>query len=127
MDEMLLIDPWRLLHPDQFHYTWHRTKPKPVFSRLDYFLINYGLYSQVCNIDILPAFKSDHCLVQLQLELSDCPRGPGVWKLNTSTPEDENYQIEVRKHIKTYLTYQMAPSDKWEALKCQKIQVSKDY
>ena len=29
-----MVDIWRLLHPEVFHFTWKRLRPEPIFCRL---------------------------------------------------------------------------------------------
>ena len=41
MDELTLVDPWRIRHPKEFMFTWQRGNPAPVFRRLDYLLVEF--------------------------------------------------------------------------------------
>ena len=43
MEETELVDIWRFQHPDSRRYTWCRRNPSPVFCRLDFFLVSYGI------------------------------------------------------------------------------------
>ena len=48
----------------------------------------------------MPGFKTDHSLITLHLTNSTNPRGPGVWKLNTSLLSGEEYIRLIKKTIK---------------------------
>ena len=50
---------------------------------------------------ILPAIKTDHSLIEITIKLSGPPRGPGIWKLNTSILQDEKYKSEIKTLIDT--------------------------
>ena len=50
----------------------------------------------VASADIVPAFKTDHSLITLNISLHSNPRGRGFWKLNASLLTDTDY-IEQRK------------------------------
>lgn len=81
MDELELVDVWRVRNPSLTRYTWARAKSK---SRIDYFLVNDGLSSQISDINISASPISDHDPVNLTLKIPQQQRGPGLWKLNTS-------------------------------------------
>ena len=68
------------------------------FYRLDYWLISDSLYDMVGNVDIIPAIKTDHSAIILQLhKIEEGVKGPGFWKMNTSILNDAAYIDEVRK------------------------------
>ena len=93
-----LTDIWRQQNPLTKRYTWSQPNPL-VRCRLDYFLISSSLAkSQVC-AKILPSIKSDHSLIEITLKLRGPPRGPGMWKLNTSLLQDETYKKEIKSII----------------------------
>ena len=43
MDQLMMIDIWRQLNPEDRMYTYAKHKPKYSASRIDFFLLNYGL------------------------------------------------------------------------------------
>ena len=91
MEESAWVDVWRYFHPDQFQFTWKKTKPAPVFSRLDYFIIPEGSLDYVSKCEIMPGFKSDHSFVKIELSFAQSMRGPGTWKLNTTYLANKTY------------------------------------
>ena len=82
MEETELVDIWRFQHLDSRKYTWCRRNPSPVFCRLDFFLVVYGITEKMIKSDIQPGYKSDHSLVSLTFKpfLS-----PGVEDFGNST------------------------------------------
>ena len=91
-DKLDLVDAWRVLHPEARRYTWRRRRPK-VQGRLDFFLVNQSVANITTLSDIYPGYKSDHSMITLKLSLHSNPRGPGLWKLNTSFLTEINYVI----------------------------------
>ena len=85
-----LVDPWRIMHPDSQRFTWRRTNPFKQ-ARLDFFLISQNLMNFVFKCDILPAYKSDHSIVEILLSFSEVERGTGFWKFNHSLIKNDNY------------------------------------
>ena len=67
-----------------------------VSSRIDLVGCPYVWVPCVLSCDILPFPYSDHCAVLLRVTAPDVvPQGPGVWKLNISILEDEEYVRQV--------------------------------
>ena len=87
-EDAMLEDVWRRFNPEQFRYT-HFHKQTHCYARVDYIFVNYGLISFVRKADILPAYKSDHSIVIMDIDLSaTVKRGLGLWKLNVSILKD---------------------------------------
>ena len=63
-----LLDPWRVLYPDEYRYTWRQRKPE-IHCRLDFFLLSQSIFGSVNSVDISPGYKTDHSLVTLKLSL----------------------------------------------------------
>ena len=102
-------------------YTWRRTNPTKVSSRLDYWLSSDHLFDYVENCDIIPCVKSDHSAITLQLNsYKNNTRGRGYWKLNTSYLDEEPYILGIQ-NLKTTCAeeYQNITDDrlKWELIK----------
>ena len=92
-DASCVIDIWRYLHPSSSRFTWSRWNGS-LASRIDLIGVPYVWVSSVLSCDILPCPFSDHCAVLLSVSVPDViPPGPGLWKLNTSILEDEEYVI----------------------------------
>lgn len=90
-DASCVIDVWRYLHPSSSGFTWTRWDGS-LASRIDLIGVPYVWVSSVSSCDILPCPFSDHCAVLLSVSVPDTvPPGPGLWKLNTSVLDDDEY------------------------------------
>ena len=85
------IDIWRYLHPSSSAFTWTKSDGS-ISSRIDLIGCPYVWVASVSACNILPCPFSDHCAVSVTLTVPDViPPGPGLWKLNTSVLEEEEY------------------------------------
>ena len=90
MENLDLIDAWRVLYPDTLRYTWRRRKPE-IQCRLDLFLVSQSLMCNVTHADISTGYKTDHSMIDISIAVHSNPRGPGFWKLNTSLLTEIEY------------------------------------
>lgn len=85
MEDLQLLDYYRVLHPDKKAYTWRKKNPLKQ-GRLDYFLISNSLSNLVENCIIKPGYRSDHSIVLLEIkELGSEITANGLpisWKIN---------------------------------------------
>ena len=90
--ELDLVDIWRIKNPDTKSFTWSKKSPR-IFCRLDYWLISNNLTDSVQLTDIIPAIRTDHDAIFLEIggNLDHVGRGPSYWKLNCSLLDDEEY------------------------------------
>ena len=65
-NELDLVDVWRIKNPQSRSYTWSQ-KSTPIFCRLDYWLISNNLQDFANTTDIIPATKTDHGAIELNL------------------------------------------------------------
>ena len=126
-----LIDPWRILHPDTLKYTWRRKRPE-VQCRLDFFLISQNLMCNVTSAEILPGFKTDHSMITLTIALHENIRGPGYWKLNTSSLSEIEYVNIIKstiQNVKEEYQHDKTVSDSllWEMIKLKVREKSLKY
>ena len=90
-DSCCVIDIWRYLHPSTPGFTWTRWNGS-LASRIDLVGVPYVWVSSVLSCDIVPCPFSDHCGVSLTVDIPDViPPGPGLWKLNTSILNNDDY------------------------------------
>ena len=76
-----LIHIWRKSNPSKKQYTWFRTNPTKA-ARLDYFIISPSLLDIYADSSIFFKYRSDHCIISLNLHLDKNLKGKGLWKLN---------------------------------------------
>ena len=120
LDEYDLIDIWRIRHPLDKKYTWHRTNPE-IFCRLDYFFIPTHKSAEVVKTDIRTAIVTDHSLITIEFFFKIHERGPGFWKLNCSLLYDKTYidfiNTVIRTTINAGLKDKIKNPDLWELIK----------
>ena len=93
------VDIWRKRHPRSREMSWFNADLS-IGSRLDKFFISAGLVGLVEKCEILPCCVSDHDFVSLSFDFKDlAPRGPGVWKMNNSLLEDDNFCQSISARI----------------------------
>ena len=90
MENLELVDAYRSIHPDIQRYTWRRKNPVKQ-ARLNYFLVSGGATDIIEGCNILPSYRSDHSIVELDLTLHKFEIGKGIWKLNTGLLKNPEY------------------------------------
>lgn len=112
-------------------FTWSRENPSKVRSRLDYFLTSQTLLDGIQEVDIIPCIKSDHSALILKFNNSETQKkGQGLWKLNTSFIDEEEYvKGIIANKIKWMEEFKNLTQAgiKWELLKYKIRQFSMDY
>ena len=94
-----LVDIWRVKNPLTKSYTWSQISLM-IFCRLDYWLISNNLQDLVTITDIIPAIKTDHAAISIEFSISEKHiKGPGLWKMNCSLLDDEDYIREATAKI----------------------------
>lgn len=97
-----LHDVWRLHHPHETSFTWHRPNGQQA-SRLDMYWLSAFFLGMVTAVDICPFFRSDHSCVFLELHLpSSVHRGRGPWKLNTNHLKDPVFIRLIREFWRSW-------------------------
>ena len=119
METLDLIDIWRIKNPGKKRFTWRQRNPL-VQCRLDYFLVSETIQDFTSDVDILPAFKSDHSGIFIKISgKEEERRGKGYWKFNTSLLDDnqfiENLRAELTEWVK--LVDYLDAQQKWEWVK----------
>lgn len=99
------MDPWRINNPDARIYTWSKKSPIKQ-ARLDFFLISEELMSLLHSVSILPGYRTDHSIIELQLKFNNFTKGKGFWRFNNSLLRDPTYVQKVKDTIaETELEY----------------------
>jgi len=120
MDQLNLIDIWRVRNPYLRKYTWRQRNPL-IQSRLDYWLISDKLQDIVSDCSISPAINTDHSSIYLNCKSSfSNNHGPSYWKFNDSLCVDDKFICELRKKKDDWLKKYRDILDKrilWELIK----------
>ena len=96
MDDLQLLDYFRVLNPDK--KVFYLVKKSPLKqSRLDYILISESLSNLVENIYVKPSYRSDHSAVVLEVKFNTFSTGRGLWKFNHSLLTYKNYVEKVKQ------------------------------
>ena len=93
-----LEDSFRYIHPNLRRYTWRRKNPIKQ-ARLDYFIVTNTLLDLVTSSKIFPGYKSDHSILELNIEINKFERGKGIWKLNCDHLKDIEYLTKINTII----------------------------
>jgi len=99
-DNFDLTDIWRNLHvnPEGKRYLWRQNKPE-IHCQLDFFLVSLSLAGRILKADIQPGYKMDHSLCNIAINYQTHPRGPGLWKLNSSLLGEMDYVNNIKSTI----------------------------
>ena len=108
MEEILiendLIDILRIQNPEIRRFTWRQKTPL-IQRRLDYWLIPESLQDDVAKIEILPAVRTDHSAVIIEINSLDTQNhGPSFWKINNSLLEDPTHVELIRENVPVWLS-----------------------
>ena len=120
MQDIDMVDIWRIINPDSRIYTWKKLKPPPTFSHLDKFLINPDLMTSIENCTINTVLFTDHSSVKLVIRQDDFIRGPGVWKLSNTHLNNNKFQNEIRNvisHMVSDGASSLDPDALWDSVK----------
>ena len=102
-EELDLVDIWRVKNPERKSFTWSQNSPM-IFCRLDYWLISNTLHDLVITTDIIPSIKTDYAAISLELvNDSNDIKGPGLWKMNCSLLDEEDYVNDIKEKIPIWL------------------------
>ena len=120
-----LIDIWRIKNQRKSQFTWKRQALNEA-SRIDYFLIQTELENNVISCDIRPAqiSKTSHLAVSLKLKTCEENRGPGIWKINNSILNDDEYQTLI---IHTIQNCKRIQHNTWEKIKLDIREVTQSF
>ena len=89
-NELDVTDIWRIKNAGVKSFTWSQQRQKN-FCCLDYWLISNNLHDCVKTVKIIPAIKTDHSAIYLELAfLDNSTLGPVYWKLNCSLLDDDD-------------------------------------
>ena len=96
-NELDLIDTWGVKS-----FTW--SQRQKIFCHLDYWLISNNLHDCVKSVKIIPAIKTDHSAICLELSfLDEGVPGPGYWKMNCSLLDGDDCVEAISKMIPVWV------------------------
>ena len=127
MQELSLIDVWRVRNPNTREYSWMKAKPQYSASRIDFGLISQGLSSNCVNVMYLPGIKTDHRAFYLAVDQIFADRGRGYWKLNNLLLQKPEFYEHMNQVIdsKRACSISMQPIERWIYIKTHMIDAAK--
>ena len=110
-------------------FTWHRSGNTLNWSRIDYFLLSQSMANSVIDAQILPGVMTDHSMLSITYQLPGKTRGKGYWKFNNKMLQDEQFkkQMQITLETASKALNHLNPHDKWEAIKFEITQASREY
>lgn len=115
-----LVDTWRLFHPTERDYTFH-SQVHNVYTRIDYFLVENKLISNVMNNKIHDILISDHAPVTFELAFNNLTSSRPLWRMDprlVSDPKFYDYMlIQLEIFFENNDTPDVSPGLLWETLK----------
>ena len=96
INENLVIDSWRHLHPNEKMYSWRRGN---IARRLDYILIGEDIIQYLDNASINSIGFSDHLLTSATLKFNNFKYGKSYYKMNVSILQDKEYVSMMKTKI----------------------------
>ena len=113
------MDIWRLLNPSGRDFSYFSAVHKS-YSRIDYFILDSRLLSQIADSTYHNILISDHAPVSLKLKLNH-KRGEFIWRLNNALLKDKEFcsylSSKTDPYINTNDTDDVDDSTLWEAMK----------
>ena len=119
MEDNLFTDVWRVRNPTKQRYSWYRTNPKLVASRLDIAIVSDGICDLIQDVFYLNGFKSDHSAMCVSIQPTTDDRGNGYWKFNTSLLHQKEAVLKLGETIQHSLhNYsKLSKRKQWECIK----------
>ena len=129
IDNYNLVDIWRESNPEKRCFTWMKNHDRLSWLRIDYFLICEGVSHLCTDCSIIPSIQTDHSMVMIDIQPTECNKGPGIWRLNTQLLNDDEFCENIHNIIRGMLrVYQyMDPIEKWEIIKFEMSRYTREY
>ena len=116
VNELLLIDIWRLMHGNKKEFTWSKSNPF-IARRIDFIFTSESIVPFCKFSDINFLGFSDHKGVILHTDFSTFKRGPSTYKFNINLLKNKNFVDEVIKEITRIETLDLDPHLCWDYIK----------
>ena len=101
LEEEIFIDSYRHMNPETRSYTF-RTKNGKKRGRLDYGLISPSLIPFLHTATHIAHHydNTDHSTLSLEIDITNTPKGKGIFRCPPNLHKDINYQILIKNTIK---------------------------
>ena len=128
MEDLELVDIWRVRNPTFRRFTW-RCKTPLKMRRLDFFSISDTLQSSVSLCEILNPLESDHSPIKIRFKSPYPVKGLGYWKFNNSLLDDNIFFQNMKQVINETIPFMDNYNDPgigWEYLKFKVREYARD-
>ena len=116
-----IYDIWRSRNPESLVYSRKQICNNALLqSRIDYFLLHRNLSSYVQSVKYYDTSLSDHAFIEMKIIFDNVERGPGLWILNNTILENDEYVTKVKNIIQeeqNCVLYNTEPLIWWDNLK----------
>uniref|UniRef100_A0A3B5A6X1 Endonuclease/exonuclease/phosphatase domain-containing protein n=1 Tax=Stegastes partitus TaxID=144197 RepID=A0A3B5A6X1_9TELE len=120
MEELSLINIWRMLHPLEIDCTFF-SHPHQTHSQIDYILVSKSLVNHVQNSSIGNIVISDHAPVDIIINSFDSEEKTIRWRFNNSLLQNDASTSFIMSAMEEYWTYNDGsssdPGTVWDAFK----------
>ena len=130
MDELFLIDVWRVRNSNEREYSWMRTGRTISASRIDYALTSQSVSANVVNTMYLPGIRSDHRAFFVAVDITKIERGRGFWKFNNQLLQNKEFVLNMNNYIeeiKKEADKIQSKTIKWDFVRIKMTEFSKSY
>ena len=129
IEHLSMTDVWRSRNNGVKRYSWYRTKPTLIASRIDYALVSLGLVNTINQCLYMHGLMTDHSAMYLSIECENFDRGTGYWKFNNMHLQNAEFVQYMNRYIEEQIDYlsSLGPKDRWENLKFSMIKECKNY
>lgn len=117
--DLNLVEIWRELHPDTVEYSCC-SSTHGTHSRIDYFLVSFGLLSKIKECWYDSIVISDHAAISLNLHIDTFIHNPKRWRFPTELLQDAEFIKFAEERINNYFKINLNQTDacvRWEAFK----------
>ncbi|CAG2234745.1 KNTC1 [Mytilus edulis] len=118
-DTLKIKDVYREIHKDKANFTCYNISGSR--TRIDRFMPINEFINKISEIKHIPYKKSDHKMVQINIQYKRQKWGRGFWKMNNSLLENEKYTVLISNIIKQWKEDKLKydPLKGWDLLKKQ--------
>ncbi|OCT99674.1 hypothetical protein XELAEV_18005457mg [Xenopus laevis] len=121
LEEIGLVDTWRVQHPKDKDYT-HFSKKYSVYTRIDYLFVSQGGLHWVKEAKIITNLFSDHYPILLKLNIPQINDKDYIWRFNDLLLHNKDTKDKIRNMLQTILKENSGPevglATLWETKKC---------
>lgn len=115
-----LIDIWRLMHPTDRDYTFH-SHVHNVYTRIDFFLVDNNLISNILNSKIHDILISDHAPVSFEVVFDQTSFTRPLWRMDPQLIDDPKFIDFMSLQLEIFFNSNDKPETSsgllWETLK----------